>query len=626
LSGPMRVFGGTLQEFQDRLLTNELFSGLVRDFPRVVGYSVGRSEESSWRGSLPRLEGVLRLAKLPPDVYITIEERLPYYSERMDACLFGHTDEGQPYSVVVELKGWVDAVALDNGNVQTLLGRGLREEPHPSAQVRGYHHHLEDFRRTYQGSERIGLASCAYCHNYPGIVPDEGLFHPQFDLLRTTSPTFGEHDARLLARFLNCRLANGKGRAVVDSYDSRGVGPSKLLIEHAADMIKEQNVFRLLDEQLAANNAIMKAVNTAAKRRHKQVILVNGGPGTGKSVIALNALGEVLRRELSVFLVSGSSAFTHGMRRILGRRLDGLVRFTDFFWDAAPNSIDVLIVDEGHRIRARSEPKVLGHLRPTISQAEELIRAGRVTIFFIDDKQIISPKEVGEPALIRETARALGVDCREFELTAQFRCNGSTAYVAWLDDVLALSTEREFHSLAVPSGFDLRFADSPMELWSEIREKNRRVPNSARLLAGWCWPWSDPLPDGLVNDIVLGDFRFPWEAKNGKKPPPGIPEAKYWAIDPAGVNQAGTVYSVQGFETGHVGVIIGPDLVYRSGEWLAQPKSNFSNSLRNQKAAVALPYLKRIYRTLLSRGMQSCTIYCVDAETRAHLESHVMHG
>lgn len=620
----MRVFSAPLQEFQGRLLTNELFQNLERDYPRVVGHSVPPGEARSWRGSLPRLEHALRLAQLPPDVHVTIEERIPYYSERIDACLFGRTPEDQPYSVVVELKGWGEATALDDGNVRTFIGGALEERPHPSAQVRAYHDHLEDFLHAYQGPDRIGLASCAYCHNYPGIIPDEGLFHPRFDTLRTASPTFGEHDAALLARFLSSRLSRGRGREVLESHDNRGIGPSRQLIDHAAEMIREQNVFRLLDEQLTANNAILRAVARADRGRRKQVILVNGGPGTGKSVIALNALGEVLRRELDVFLVSGSSAFTHGMRRILGRRLDGLVRFTDFFWDAEPGSIDVLIVDEGHRIRARSEPKVPREERPRISQVEELIRAARVTIFFVDENQIISPAEVGEPALIRDTARRLRANLQEFTLASQFRCNGSAAYLNWLDDLLALRAPTQGLKLAVPAGFDFRVAASPEELWTEVRERNHQAPNSARLLAGWCWPWSDPRPDGLVEDIRIGGFSFCWEAKSRKKPPPGIPEARHWAIDPAGVNQAGTVYSVQGFETGHVGVIVGPDLLIRNGEWVSRPENNFSNSLRRRPPEVALPYLKRIYRTLLSRGMQSCSVFCTDPETREHLAERVV--
>ena len=468
----MRVFSGLLQEFQHKLQANTLFLDMQNHFPQVVGRTPSPGEAVSWRASLPRLDYALRSAGVPGDVHVTLEERIPYFGKRMDACLFGHTKEGNPYSVIVELKGWGEAEATEDGNVRTVIGGAMQIEPHPSAQVRGYHEHLEDFRRAYQGDRRLGLGSCAYCHNYPGIIPDEGLFHPQFDHLRTQSPTFGERDADLLAGYLRARLVQGRGQAVLDTYDGQGLGPSKQLIDHAGDMIAHQNVFRLLDEQLAANNAILRAVRNAGKTKHKHVILVRGGPGTGKSVIALNALGEVLRHELKVFLVSGSSAFTHGMRRILGKRLDGLIKFTDAFWNVDPNSVDVLIVDEGHRIRAKSVPKVLGHLRPKISQVEELIRVAKTTIFFVDENQIISPEEVGEPLLIRATAERLGVDYDEFTLTSQFRCNGSDAYLAWLDDAFELTGPNKGLKLATPEGFDFKILDTPQDLLDEVRAKN----------------------------------------------------------------------------------------------------------------------------------------------------------
>jgi uncharacterized protein len=621
----MRIFSGTLADFQQQIVTNDLFRSLESSFQRTMGRSVAPSEASSWRGSLPRLENVLRLADLPDTVHVTLEERIPYFSKRIDACLFGHDETlGSPYAVIVELKGWAQAKACIDGNVETVLGGSVREEPHPSDQVRGYHDQLEDYRRVFQGDPRVGLASCAYCHNYPGIEPDEGLFHPQFDNVRAKSPTFGERDAEILARYLSVRLQRGHGSPVLEAYDRQGIGPSKSLVDHARTMIREQTVFHLLDEQLAANNAIVRSARRAVKLGKKHVVLVRGGPGTGKSVIAFNVLGEIMRQELKVFFVSGSAAFTHGVRRILGKRLEGQVRFTDFFWNEPANSIDALIVDEAHRIREKSQPKVAGHLRPKIGQVEELIRAARTTVFFVDENQIISPAEVGEPELIRQTAERLGCRYLEFELTGQFRCNGSASYIEWLDDVLGLSPTPANLRLVAPTAFDFKLVDSPHALLDEVRQKNATKPNSARLLAGWCWKWSDPLPGGLVDDIQIGDFRFPWESKNGKRPPSGVPEAKHWAIDPAGVGQAGCVYSMQGFEMDHVGVIIGPDLVVRDGRWVADPRKNFSNGLRAKPPELAMPYLKRIYRTLLSRAMQSCTVYSVDAETRAYIASRVI--
>lgn len=585
-----------------------------------MGHTPPQSEARAWRTSLPYLGQVMALADLPERTSIALEVRIPYYAKRIDALLFGHDAHGRSNAVIVELKAWSEVEALADGNVQTVIGGRPRVEPHPSAQAQAYRDHLSDFCKAFQGDGAVTLWSCAYCHNYtePGA---RGLFDRQFDALRQDSPTFGARDADRMAEFLRERLVADEGPSVVAVYDQAGVGPSRQLVEHASEVIRRQNVFRLLDEQIAANNAIMHAVDHAARARHKHVILVRGGPGTGKSVIALNAFGRVLAKGMQTSLVSGSGAFTWSMRRLLGRRLSGLVRYTDYFWDYAPDSVDVLLVDEAHRIRAKSQPKVPRAERPRVSQAEELIRAARVSIFFVDENQIISPEEVGEPELIRETAARMGAQYEEYRLPHQFRCGGSDAYLDWLDDMLRIAPDDQELVLARPSGFDFAIVDTPHELLEGVRRRNRESPNSARLLAGWCWPWSEPNPDGtLVEDIVIGDFHFPWELKPGRRAAAGIPEARLWAIDPGGADQAGTVYSMQGFEADHVGVIIAPDLVVREGNWRAQPRQNYSNKLRGLPPERALPYFKRIYRTLLARGIHSCSVFCVDPETRMYIE------
>jgi len=145
------------------------------------------------------------------------------------------------------------------------------------------------------------------------------------------------------------------------------------------------------------------------------------------------------------------------------------------------------------------------------------------------------------------------------------------------------------------------------------------------MMAGWCWPWSDPVDGKLVQDVQIGDFKMPWELKNNRRAG-DLPEAKYWAVSPSGEAQIGTVYSVQGFEMKHIFVIFGDDLVWRAESgWVAQPRKNYSRDLSGQSPSIALPYLKRIYRTLLMRGMESCTLYFVDPETRAHFE-HFLDG
>jgi hypothetical protein len=640
----------SVAEFCRSVKTNRIFTDLEDAFS-AAGRSVAQNERQSWQGSLPRLSGALELAALPGSTYIGLEVQVPYYSERIDAVLYGHDAAGSPFTVLVELKQWSAAELAGDGRLLVGMRGGPVAHAHPSFQVDGYRRHLGNFVKAFHNQPVVNVDCCVYAHNYPSRTGP--LFDAQYSDVMVRAPVFSAVDAESLATFLAARLGEDRGAEIVDRVRREGIAPSKLLAEHASEAIRRQDVFTMLGEQIPAQRNIIQAITDATRAKSKSIILVEGGPGTGKSVIALDAVGHALRAHRVVHLVSGSAAFTHGMRRLLGPEIAALVRFTDFFWEHEESSVDVLIVDEAHRIRRKSEPKVVSARRPKISQLEELIRAAKVTVLFMDTNQIIQPDEHGDPAAVEEVATRLGIKLRRHQLRAQFRCDGSDEYLKWADALFALDERvvaptaprrapvvevREDTSgyaldlaallragrLKSPATFDFAVVDSPHEVLAWVRKKNEAEPNSARLTAGWCWPWSDPRPDrSLVHDIVIGDFTFPWELKSGKRGPPGVPEAKHWPIDPGGAEQAGTVYSVQGFEFRHVGVIMGPDLVIRGGRWVAQPRENHRNGLRAKPPEVASIFLRRIYRTLFTRAMRSLRVFSVDEETREFLRSRV---
>jgi uncharacterized protein len=162
----------------------------------------------------------------------------------------------------------------------------------------------------------------------------------------------------------------------------------------------------------------------------------------------------------------------------------------------------------------------------------------------------------------------------------------------------------------------VRLADSPLSMENELRRENERG-SVARITAGFCWPWSKPEPDGsLVDDIVIGSWRHPWNLK----PPrvvPGVPPAVLWATEQAGFGQVGCVYTAQGFEYEYGGVIMGADLVWRDGRWVADPSATRDPDIR--KAADFDRLVRNVYKVLLTRGLRGCVIYSVDPETQQML-------
>lgn len=610
-----------VREFCRLAKSNQLFVDLERAFLLATGRNVGPSERASWAGSLPRISGILELVDLDSSVHIGLEVQIPYYSERIDVAVYGYGTSGHPCVVLIELKQWSD-VEESGDRLYVRMRTGLVPVIHPSAQVDAYRRHISNFVRAFHNPPAVELFCCAYLHNYRGHKGP--LFQDAHHDAISLAPLFCSEDAIALANFIASRVGRGQGLEIIDRISREGLAPSRSLVDQAAAQIRLQDVFTMLDEQIPAQESLRRALSRSIRSKSKTVILVEGGPGTGKSVIALDSLGHALKDGRGVFLVSGSAAFTHGMRRLLGPELSSLVKFTDYFWQHSKDSVDVLIVDEAHRMRAKSVPRVTTDRRPTISQLEELVRAAKVSLLFMDTNQIIEPDERGSPAEVEALARRLNAKFERHSLKAQFRCNGSDNYLAWVDAVFGLNAA-PCSLLQSPDMMDLRICESPGQVLDWVRSKNAAFPNSARLTSGWCWPWSDPKSDGeLVQDIVIEDFMMPWELKNGKKAAGKIPEAKYWAVDGAGAEQAGTVYSVQGFEFRYVGILMGPDLTIRNGKWAANPRANFRNSIRAKSPAVAEIYIRRIYRALFTRPLRGVRVYSVDRETREFLKSKII--
>jgi uncharacterized protein len=505
-------------------------------------------------------------------------------------------------------------------------GLGVESELlHPSVQAGQYLQYLEDTHSAfYEGDSPIQLNACSYLHNY-FAGPEDPIRAPKFAQALGSYPLFDADGVAGLQGYLKERLAGGEGRPVLDRVEASRFRSSRKLMDHVADTIKSKSPWVLLDDQLIVFEKILATVRSEDLGRRKQVILVRGGPGTGKSVIAINLLGELLRKDRNAHYATGSKAFTETLRDMIGSRAQPLLRYFNSYGQAEFNSIDVLICDEAHRIRETSNSRFTKRERRSSKpQLREILDAAKVSVFFIDDKQGVRPNEIGSSAYIRQAVRELGCDFTEYELQVQFRCAGSDGFVNWVDNTLGIARTANILWDGA-DGFDFRIVDSPQALEDEIRRVNTKG-SSARVAAGFCWPWSDPKPDGtLEEDVVIGDYRRPWDAKPGNwKLAKGIPTASLWATDPGGINQIGCVYNIQGFELDYVGVIWGKDLVYRfdDGGW-AGIKKESADQVQKRSKERFVDLVKNTYRVLLSRGLRGCFVHFLDKETERFVRSRM---
>ena len=248
-----------------------------------------------------------------------------------------------------------------------------------------------------------------------------------------------------------------------------------------------------------------------------------------------------------------------------------MFKYYNQFIDAEQNGLDVLILDEAHRIKETSTNRYTrASLRTGRPQVEELIDAARVPVFLLDEHQVVRPSERGTVAEIEGAALSMGCKVTHVDLDGQFRCGGSRAYEMWVLRLLGLEPGGPIGWMG-DDAFELSVAAKPSMMEQRL-ERLLGEGYSARMAAGYCWKWRDPVKgaDVLPEDVVIGDWKKPWNNKRDTSFA-GAPGTPYWAIDPAGFNQVGCVYTAQGFEYDYGGVIIGPDLVWRSDHWVVRP-------------------------------------------------------
>jgi Uncharacterized conserved protein (DUF2075) len=367
----------------------------------------------------------------------------------------------------------------------------------------------------------------------------------------------------------------------------------------------------------------LHAVEKARRSDAKEVVVITGGPGSGKSVIALSLLGELSRQGYSALHATGSRSFTQTLRRVAGRgssRIKELFKYSNSFMDAQKNGIEVLICDEAHRIRETSTNRYTSAVHRTgRSQIDELIAAARVPVFLLDEHQVVKPGEVGTVEAIKSHASSLGYRVRHVQLNDQFRCGGSRRYEQWVLRLLGLEADGP-EAWSGDDHFEVMLADSPWEMESILRGKMTEG-YSARVSAGYCWPWSNPDRDGrLVSDVRIGDWAKPWNVK-GDRAVGTAPPSALWATMDGGFDQVGCVYTAQGFEYDWSGVIIGPDLIARHGRTVTVRDANKDPEFK-KRSVTDLQYerhIRNIYKVLLTRGMAGTVIYAVDPQTREFL-------
>ena len=620
----MILYSGTSQQFIQDTIQNQIAEKLKQAFFYHLRYNPSPGEVNSWRNSLKAICMIFQYANLI-DHGVILEYQLPLSSLRLDCLICGKDSSLIDNAIIIELKQWDKCKDADGENeVITWVGGSLKEVLHPSVQVGRYKSYLQDVHTAFYEENPISLFACTYLHNY-NYYSSDIIFSKKFEKCLIDYPLFTADDVEKLKSYLSNKLQKGDGIDVLKRIEQSKYRPSRKLMDHVGNVIKGVPSYTLLDEQQVVYDKVFSFAKEGFHDKQKVTLIIKGGPGTGKSVIAINLMADLLLKGYNAHYATGSRAFTQTLRKIIGARGSVQFKYFNSYMDVEPNTLDVLICDEAHRLRTSSNNRFTPKKKKSDeTQIDEIIRASKVSVFFIDDDQIVRPGEIGSVAYIKEAANKNKCKVFEYELDIQFRCSGSDAFVNWINNTLGI--KRTANVLwDLKEEFDFKIFNSPEALEHAIREKAKNK-TTARMTAGFCWPWSMPDKDGnLEDDVVIGGYKRPWNAKpEAKILAKDIPVSNLWANDPNGINQIGCIYTAQGFEFDYVGVIIGNDLTYdfETQSWKGIPENSADTVVKRSKDQF-LQLTKNTYRVLLSRGMKGCYVYFLDKEAEKFFKTRL---
>lgn len=620
----MIVYEGVKKDFLNSVESDRIAIEIEENILNKMGRHTPIAEFRSWENSLTYMYKVLNDQEIPSDAGVAIEYNIPQTSKRIDFLISGYDKKDQHGAVIVELKQWDKLTAVEGVDalVETYIGGANRRHVHPSYQSWSYAQLIRDYNATVQDNQ-IRICPCVCMHNYIRHENDP-VDAKQYEEYYTEAPVFTKGQLNSLRDFIKKTVVKGDRKKVLYEIESGRIRPSKSLQNAITSMLQGNQEFIMIDEQKVAYEQILEVSELCQKDFKKRTIIVEGGPGTGKSVIAVNLLAELTKRDQLVQYVSKNSAPREVYKQKLKQSfkissIDNLFKGSGSYTETENNMIHTLLVDESHRLNEKSGL----FQNKGENQIKEIIHSSFCSVFFIDESQRVTMSDIGSIDEIEKWAKEEHSEVYHIELLSQFRCNGSDGYLAWLDNVLEIRDTANYDLEGID--FDIQVLDSPGEVRDMIIEKNR-VANRARILAGYCWNWEKQQQSNTdYHDIKIGDFEMSWNLAN-REP---------FAVSETSVNEVGCIHTSQGLEFDYVGVIIGEDLRYEDGHVKTDftKRARTDNSLKGIKKLYkenpelaqkrADEIIRNTYRTLLTRGMKGCYIYCVDKALGVYLRQRL---
>ncbi len=653
----MVIYSTSKKEFvslcrEDR--NGDIIANAVACSMRFAGIPFDEAQMRAWRNSLPPVAEVLDKTNVSDDCIVAAEYTIRQAKERLDFVISGKNSNNIRTLIVIELKQWSEvSVSNLDGFVVANVARGHREDHrHPSYQARNYSNIILNTYDIFQ-KEHINIYSCSYLHNMPNqfstLIKDLNRFP-----LLSESPCFLKNDVDELVDFINSHISYNDQSLLVD-IDSSKVITSRELSKMLLDALHGNNFYSYDDGQAYAVSKIKEVVSDKLHYQEGATILIKGGPGTGKSVVALHSLGELTKPIKgkktgynAIYCTNNAAPKNFYSQELIQgdfnkTQLKEFFKSPIVFAHTSTNEIDCTFFDEAHRLPYYSNMNIVKNV------LDKAINSSRVSVFFIDEDQMVTQDDYATVDRIRETSEKLHkrvIEGVELKLTSQFRVLGGEKYMSFIRSFLGYDNLNLKYKK--DNVYDFKVFDSISEMHDEIRNKDyeERINNAnvlnkdvgkvsgyCRVVAGYCYEW-DPkyggshgqFRDGDAFDIILenGNYKAKWNLRDC----PQIPNDYSWLDDPLSVNEVGCIHTCQGLDFKYCGVIIGKDLIYREGNLFfdktKNAKSDKTSRIKTADDELAKKLIRNTYNVLLTRGMKGTYVYCEDEALRDYLKSLVI--
>lgn len=608
----MIVYSATKLEFNNDVIMNQISDKILEKLHEANIHGGEEAEYRSWQNSLVFMRNVLDDKEIPDDASIAIEYQIPRTSKRVDFIIAGSNETNKDNVIIVELKQWekVEKIADEMlHSVRAFTGGANRIVSHPSYQAYSYAVFIRNSSEQVQDND-INIVPCAYLHNYDEKYLSE-LDDEIYKDWYNEAPFFIKNQVMDLRNFIKKYITKKSSDGeLLYKIDNGRIRPSKALQDCIVSLMKGNKEFMLLDEQAVVYDMCIKTMNQCLKDMKKRTIVVTGGPGTGKSVLALNLLKQFTLKRLNASYVTKNSAPRNAYLKLLTKsdlkkeiNIKQLFRSPFGLCKVPTNFYDCLIIDESHRLVKQMYGDFQGQ-----NQVMECINSSLLSIFLIDENQRITTKDIGTVDEIKHWANELGsrvIMNEETVLRSQFRCNGSDLYIQFLNNLLQIGENVDIDLAEL--NFDIEVFDDPNIMRDELRKKNE-INNKARMVAGYCYDWNVKNHRDEYDIYLENGFKAKWNLEGDD----------IWAINPKSFEEVGCIHTAQGLEFDYVGVIIGNDLRFdeEKREIIIDKtkisKDDKTSGIKSCGEALARQLIKNTYKTLLTRGQKGCYIYCED--------------